>query len=111
MKFDGLREGYEQAATHYERHGALARAARSNFRALVVATMKIVLASEGLIVGSDDEAARIAIAERIAHLNLLMGNRPAAANYLKRALKFAADVGDERRVENLRRQLQQLEMT
>jgi hypothetical protein len=111
VTFDGLREGYEQAATDYERQGAIAKAARSNFRALVVANMKIDLASAGLILRSDDEAARIVIAERIAHLNLLMGNRSAAANYLKGALRFAAAVGDERRLHDLQRQLQQLEMT
>ena len=77
----------------------------------MVATMKIELASEGVIVGSDDVATRISIVERIAHLNLAMDNRPAALNYLKWAMKFASDAGDERRLQDLQRQLQQLETT
>ena len=73
--------------------------------------MKIVLASEGVIVGSDDVATRISIVERIAHLNLAMDNRPAALNYLKWAMKLASEAGGERRLQDLQRQLQQLETT
>ena len=71
--------------------------------------MKIELASEGVIVRSDDVATRISIVKRIAHLNLVMDNRPAALNYLKWAMKLASDAGDERRLQDLQRQLQQLE--
>jgi hypothetical protein len=48
----------------------------------VVVRMKIELASDGVIVGSDGVATSISIVERIAHLNLTMDNRHAAVNYL-----------------------------
>ena len=107
VSFEGLRERYEQARRSTN-DTAPCEAARSNFRALVVATMKIELASEGVIVGSDDVATRIPIVERIV-LNLAMDNRPAALNYLKWAMKLASDAGGERRLQDLQRQLQQLE--
>ncbi len=71
--------------------------------------MKIELAAEGVIVGSGDVATRISIVERIAHLDRAMDNRPAAVNYLKWATKLASDAGEERRLQDLQRQLQQLE--
>ena len=108
--FEGLRERYEQAR-RTTNDTAPCEAARSNFRALVVATMKIELASEGVIVGSDDVATRISIVQRIAHLNLAMDNRTAALNYLKWAMKLASDAGDESRLQDLQRQLQQLKTT
>jgi hypothetical protein len=71
--------------------------------------MKMALASEGLLAGSGDEAARIEIAERIAHLNLMLGDRRAAVSYPKGAARFAVEAGDEPSRLDLERQLRQSE--
>jgi hypothetical protein len=93
LTFEGLREGYERTSVEHEWQGDLERASRAAFRALVVASMKITLAAKGVFAASADETARIDIAERVAHMNLLMGNRTGALNYLKGAVDLARKAG------------------
>lgn len=99
VTFAGLREGYESAAADYEAAGQPRKAARSYFRALVVA------------VAQQNDAALAAISEEVARLALAMGDRPAAVNYLKGGIKFAERAGDEVRRQRLNEQLRQLDAT
>jgi hypothetical protein len=97
VSFEGLREGYERLAAQYEASGLPRKAARSYFRALVVATAR------------EDDGAIATISEQIARLALATGDRPAAVSYLKGGIEFARRAGDEQRQRRLERQLRDLE--
>ena len=99
VTFEGLREGYVALGADYEQKGEPRRAARSYFRAIVVAA------------AHDDTRAIADIAEKVGMLALRMGDRPAALNYLNGAAQAAERVGDQEWAERLRKRMREVEPT
>jgi hypothetical protein len=93
VTYTGLRAGYQNTAIAHEGMGEFRRAARSYFRALVVA------------VAEGDDLSASDIAEQIARLALMIGDRTAATNYLGGAIRFAQRVDDAERLRRLNEEL------
>jgi hypothetical protein len=101
--FEGLREGYEQAATHYERHGALRG-------------RPVKLSRTGG--GHDEDRTRVGRSDsrirRRGDKNFDCGANRApqscdgqsarSAELSQMGMKLASDAGDERRLQDLQRQ-------
>jgi hypothetical protein len=93
---ENLHQGYEAFAAGYLERGELARAARTYFRAIVAAS------------ANKDTEALVVLAEKTAHVQLAMGDRDRARNYLEGAARFARELNDLQRISRLERLLDTL---